>query len=544
MKKILTFITCLLSICIQAQFHYPNDLQCGQESLFIDWDCDWDGQTEMYFSTPPGVSLVGSPIQPVTGGLVEYVFDVVPGSNSGAFLGFELIVTQVTSNNGGCSVNVDDVYAEGVGIDCPCPAEASINLGQHETCAGYSDGEATCIVTNGSGNYSYEWSDPNSQTTSTAVALAPGYYQVTATDNIENCTDVIGITINSGPTPVTWYADSDNDGYGDAGSTTQACTMPTNFVADNTDCDDTNGNVFPGATEICNGFDDNCDDQIDEGLINTYYADTDNDGYGDPGNSIQACSAPSGYVSDDTDCDDTDGNVFPGATETCNYIDDNCDGQIDEGLQNTYYSDLDDDGYGDPLGATQACAPSPLFVLDNTDCDDTDPNIFPGAPEICNGIDDNCDGQIDEGLLITYYADTDNDGFGDSANSILSCSAPSGFVTSNTDCDDTNNAIFPGAVEICNGLDDNCDGTAEDIATCSCPSGFQTNTCIGTSEFWLDPTNWSLGSIPTICDDVIVPPNINLKLLNGELGECHTIEVATSATFDVQSGAELNVLIY
>ena len=127
-----------------------------------------------------------------------------------------------------------------------------------------------------------------------------------------------------------WYADSDGDGYGDALNTFETCTLPVGYVLDNMDCDDNVASINPNAIEVCDGIDNNCDGQIDEGVTITYYADLDGDGFGDSSYTIQACSAPTDYVLDNTDCDDSNAMIYPGAPELCDGLDNNCDGFIPE----------------------------------------------------------------------------------------------------------------------------------------------------------------------------------------------------------------------
>ena len=92
--------------------------------------------------------------------------------------------------------------------------------------------------------------------------------------------------------------------------------------------------------------------------------------------------------------------------------------------------------------------------------------IHPFAVEICDNLDNNCDGNIDDVYLYSFYADSDADFYGDPNNSMLACTLPTGYVTDTTDCDDTNPNIFPGAQEILfNGLDDNCDGYIDEFGT-------------------------------------------------------------------------------
>lgn len=230
------------------------------------------------------------------------------------------------------------------------------------------------------------------------------------------------------------------------------------------DCDDSRADIYPGATEVCDGLDQNCNGQIDEGLENPWYADTDGDGFGDPNHVISQCAEPLGFITDHSDCDDTRSDTYPAAPETCDATDQNCDGQIDEGLSVWWFADTDGDSFGNLNNASYQCAAPPGFIADNTDCDDRQNTIYPGAPEICDGLDQNCDGQIDDGLDLPWYADTDGDGFGDPNHIVYQCAASAGLVADNSDCNDTEVTIHPNGIEICdpNNTDENCDGLADD----------------------------------------------------------------------------------
>lgn len=140
-----------------------------------------------------------------------------------------------------------------------------------------------------------------------------------------------------------------------------------------------------------------------------FYQDLDEDGYGNPNISIQSNTAPAGYVSNNTDCDDIHTTVHPGALEICDDLDNDCNGFIDEGVKNIYYKDADGDTYGDINSSISACTVPAGYVSNSTDCDDNNYAVHPGATELCDGIDNNCDGNIDEGCLTTpslFIADT------------------------------------------------------------------------------------------------------------------------------------------
>ncbi|MBI4599197.1 putative metal-binding motif-containing protein [Candidatus Uhrbacteria bacterium] len=260
-----------------------------------------------------------------------------------------------------------------------------------------------------------------------------------------------------------YYRDADVDGYGAADGSIQACSQPDGYVGHNADCDDSRSNVHPGAPEECDGLDNDCDTQFDEGVKTNYFEDVDGDGYGDAGKGIQACTQPDGYVANSLDCDDTRSTVHPGAVEVCNGIDDDCDGVADDGLKVIYHEDLDGDGFGNAAVSTQACAQPSGYVLDNSDCDDSDDQTHPGATEVCDNIDNDCNTQIDDGLARSvWYLDSDSDGYGDSGEATEACAQPSGYVSADDDCDDTDAAVHPNAPEQCNGADDDCDGDIDE----------------------------------------------------------------------------------
>ena len=287
----------------------------------------------------------------------------------------------------------------------------------------------------------------------TSACAQPSGYVATATD----CNG----TVDEGLGTV-WYRDVDSDGYGNPGAPATNCTVPTGYVANATDCDDATATVHPGAAETCNSVDDDCDGTVDDGIGSTWYADADGDGYGNVSVPTTSCTAPVGFVANTTDCNDSLNTVHPGAAEVCNSVDDDCDGSVDEGIGSTWYSDTDGDSYGNASLTTLSCAVPSGYVADATDCNDAAAGVHPGASELCNRVDDDCDGTIDEGVVATYFLDADNDGYGTSTTPTTDCSVPSGYVANDDDCDDTRGGVNPAATEVCNSRDDDCDSLVDE----------------------------------------------------------------------------------
>lgn len=192
---------------------------------------------------------------------------------------------------------------------------------------------------------------------------------------------LIKLTQDDFCTPTTFYADYDGDGYGNNAFPLLSCDTPASYVANNLDCNDLNASIHPGASELCNSIDDNCNGLVDDGIpFYSYYQDYDMDGYGNAGiDSVSCLDALAGYVADSTDCNDLDNSIHAPVT---------------------YFADMDGDMYGDSLNTITLCsllAPAG-YVGNGLDCNDDNYYVNPGSNEILNGIDDNCNGEIDEGF--------------------------------------------------------------------------------------------------------------------------------------------------
>ena len=273
--------------------------------------------------------------------------------------------------------------------------------------------------------------------------------------------------------PDTASLDADEDGFDqgvdcDDADPTRYPGAPETDCADPVDynCDgsvgyaDEDGDSFP-ACEDC----DDADVAVNEPL--TWFGDADADGSGGTTFQVEACSAPVGYVASDDDCDDLDAHSFPGADEACDEADNDCDGSVDEGAQSTFFADADEDGFGDPEASTQACSAPVGFVNNDRDCDDAEVKVNPSAYEICDGVDNDCDGDTDDSSAInadTWFIDGDGDGYGDSQTTLKACVEPSGYADNDTDCDDSDSDVSPGALEVCDEVDQDCDGDIDEQA--------------------------------------------------------------------------------
>ena len=273
---------------------------------------------------------------------------------------------------------------------------------------------------------------------------------------------------------VVFYYDGDQDGYGLQGLSKCLCLPEAPYTATlHNDCNDNDPTVNPEMIEVCNEKDDDCDGDANEvGALgcSIFYEDKDGDGYG-VGDGVCLCHEKGFFRARATgDCDDENPNVNPGQKEDCStFEDDNCNPFDDEAIGCVYYYyDKDGDGYGTSISAC-LCEPSGFFTAPVAgDCDDNDAKVNPSKAEMCNGKDDDCDGETDEYLpeapsdCTIFYWDEDGDGYGVSPWKCM-CYPENEFrATVSHDCDDKNANVFPNALEVCDGLDNNCNGYTDE----------------------------------------------------------------------------------
>ncbi|MEC8022573.1 MAG: putative metal-binding motif-containing protein, partial [Myxococcota bacterium] len=241
-----------------------------------------------------------------------------------------------------------------------------------------------------------------------------------------------------------------------------------------------------GNLEYClDNVDNNCNSAVDEeGAVGctVYYRDDDNDSFGLQGDSRCLCAPLYPYTATvDGDCNDDSVTTSPNASEVCDGADNDCDASVDEEDADGCvfrYEDKDNDGYGLTESVRCLCANDGYWAAtEGGECNDTDPSIHPNGVEICDGVDSDCDNQTDEpGSLecVFYYRDEDTDGWGVAGDQQCVCGAsPPYTATKSGDCQDDNQNVHPGILEVCDGIDNDCSDGTDEVDAVGCTAHYR-----------------------------------------------------------------------
>ncbi len=386
--------------------------------------------------------------------------------------------------NAGVHANVPETCGNGVDENCDGLTDAGNDVagcvafyldGDGD---GYGSGAAACLCS-AKGLYTAQ---KNGDCNDASESIHPGQPDICGNGKDDDCS---GLTDEAGSAGCSlFFTDVDGDGFG-VGTAVCMCAADAQHSASKAgDCDDAKVAIHPGTKEACNGADDNCDgttDEADASGCKLFYADLDGDSFGDPATGLCLCGGNAiSSATDASDCDDTAATIHPGAVETCNGLDDDCDALTDE--DNTqdctfYYADADGDGFGNAANAACLCAPAGGYqVAVVGDCDDKHANIHPGATEVCDGVDNNCKDGTDEigsGGCTSYYRDEDADGYGQTTDIQCLCAGTGAYLAVvGGDCNDAAAAVHPKGLEACNGVDDDCDGLTDPVGSEDCKLWF------------------------------------------------------------------------
>ena len=493
--------------------------------------------------------------------------------------------TQNTATSNSVSTTVNTVYTPTISV--------ASDLSGNVICAASNPTVTfTATVTSGGTTPSYQWkkNGVNVGTNSNTYSASGwnGGDQITCVLTANNVCQTAS-TVNSNTITLTaaalttYYLDADADGFGNLAMDSASCIALSGYVTNSTDCNDASSLINPNATEICNGVDDDCDSSVDEGVQVTpsvSITSDDADASICSGTTVvftatatQGGSAPdyqwklngsnvggntSTYttgglqngdvvslvltannlcqtsptansnsisfvvnvneVSSVAISSDLTGNTLCGSANVQftatpsnagtspvyqwklngNNVGSNATSYTLNGAvagdqivvvmstfhscqvssthnsntltltsasTNSYYLDADADGYGNPSSLVTDCATPVGYITQAGDCNDADSGINPDALEICNGIDDNCNNQSEEGLIfLNFYLDNDGDGYGAISSVQSACDVISGYMMVGGDCNDVNVNIHPGATELCsNSIDDDCDGLINEV---------------------------------------------------------------------------------